>query len=252
MSQPLRPKVPGLFICLLGLAGLAGCMNNLPPQVIVVGDVTEMGKQLAPPDTQHPIYYFPLVVGYKEMGAVIAGEKVPEKNIVVRTLAKELAKQHYLVMNEQHPPEQVLVFWWGSMNPEIQDFGSSDPSEQVFFNEREMLALVGAYKASGIAPWKSQDLAVAARDDRYFVILMAYDFAAARQHQKKLLWMAKMSTESVGTSLPDVIPALVASGGPAFGRDTPPSWVDSDKSLKQGQVILAPIEVKEYLPADKK
>lgn len=250
MILPYVPVWPRLLINALCLAGLTGCVRQLPPQVIVVGDVTEMGRKLSPPSTQQPVYYFPLVVGYKEMGATIAGEKIPEKNAVLRTLAKELAKQHYFVMNDQHPPEQVLVFWWGSMNPEIQDLGSNDPSEQVFFNEREMLALVGAYKTSGITPWQSNDLRTAARDDRYFIILMAYDYAAARQRQKKLLWMAKMSTESVGTNLPDVISALVASGGPAFGRDTPPSFVDSEQALG-GKVILAPIEVKEILPAGK-
>jgi hypothetical protein len=241
---------PLLLINALCLVALTGCMHKLPPQVIVVGDVTEAGRQLSSPSTQRPVYYFPLVVGYKEMGTSIAGEKVPEKNVVLHTLAKELAKQHYFVMNEQHPPDQLLVFWWGSMNPEIKDFGSNDPTEQVFFNEREMLALVGAYKTFGLAPWQSDDLRTAARDDRYFIILMAYDFAAARGRQKKLLWMAKMSTDSVGSYLPDVIPALVASGGPAFGRDTPPSFVDSEQALK-GKVILAPMEMKEYLPTAK-
>ncbi len=242
---------PVLLISILYLAALTGCMRQLPPQVIVVGDVTEMGRKLTPPSAQQPVYYFPLVVGYKELGSPIAGEKVPEKNVVLHTLAKELAKQHYLVMTEQHPPDQVLIFWWGSMNPEIQDFGSNDPLEQVFFNEGEMLALVGAYKSSGIASTQYHDLRAAARDDRYFIILMAYDFAAARLRQKKLLWMAKMSTESVGTYLPEVISALVASGGPAFGRDTPPSFVDSELALG-GKVILAPLEVKEVLPADTK
>jgi hypothetical protein len=242
---------PGLLIHALCLAALAGCMHQLPPQVIVVGDLTETGRKLSPPSRQHPVYYFPLVVGYKEMGRTYAGETVPEKNAVLHTLAKELAKQHYFVTSEQHPPDQVLVFWWGSMNPEVQDFGSNDPTEQVFFNQREMLALVGAYKASAVSPWQADDLRTAARDDRYFIVLMAFDFAAAQQRQKKLLWMAKMSTDSVGTSLPEVIPALVASGGPAFGRDTPPSFVDSEQALK-GKVILAPMEVKDYLPAGKK
>jgi hypothetical protein len=130
-------RLPGI-IC---LTVLAGC---IPPQVIVVGDLTATGKQLTPPDTQHPIYYFPLVVGYKEMGGVIAGEKVPVKNQVSHTLAVALAKQHYLVLDANHPPEQLLVFWWGSMNPQIEDFGSDDPMDQVFFNQSEMLALVGA------------------------------------------------------------------------------------------------------------
>ena len=237
---------------LVALTLLAGCSTQLAPQVIVVGDVTEAGKKPPAPDDAHPVYYYPLVAGYKELGATIAGEKAPPpKNEVLHTLAVALAKQRYLVMNAQHPPEQLLVFWWGSMNPEIQDFGSNDPTEQVFFNQREMLALVGAYKAERLAPWEGQDLRTAARDDRYFAILLAFDFAAARQHQKKLLWMAKMSTASVGTDLATVIPALAASGGPAFGRDTPPSWVDSAKSLKEGHVVLAPIELKEVVPEKK-
>lgn len=247
------PRPIAIVTHLLGAVGmmlLAGC-GTLPPQVIVVGDVGPAGKQLTPPDAGHPVYYFPVVVGYKEMGAAIAGEKKPVKNDVSHTLAVELAKQHYLVMNAQHPPEQLLVFWWGSMNPEIQDFGSNDPGDQVFFNEREMLALVGAYKTQMMAPWALQDLKSAARDDRYFVIIMAFDFAAARQHQKKMLWMARMSTASVGTDLPSVIPALVATGGPTFGRDTPPTWVDSGKTLQEGHVILAPTEMKEVVPEKK-
>ena len=138
------------------------------------------------------------------------------------------------------------------MNPEIQDFGSNVPTQQVFFNEREMLALVGAYKMQTLAPWDASGLRTAARDDRYFVIVLAFDAVAARQHQKKLLWMAKMSAPSVGTDLPAVIPALIAMGGPAFGQDTKPMVMDSSRVQKEGQVILAPMQVKEYLPAEKK
>lgn len=249
------PRPFTLATRLLGVACLAlmaGCTSTLPPQVIVVGDLSPAGKKLTPPDAEHPVYYFPLAVGFKELGASIAGEKPPPpKNDVSHILAVELAKQHYLVMNAQHPPDQLLVFWWGSMNPEIQDFGSNDPADQTFFNEREMLALVGAYKTQMMASWDADNLKSAARDDRYFVIVIAFDFAAARQHQKKMLWMAKMSAASVGTDLPSVIPALVATGGPTFGRDTPPTWVDSGKSLKEGHVILAPTEMKEVVPEKK-
>lgn len=237
---------------LAGLVCLAGCGTPLPPQVIVVGDVTPMGKKLPPPDAGHPVYYFPLVVGYQEKGAAYAGEKQPAKDAVSHALAIALARQHYFVMSARHPPDQLLVFWWGSMNPEIQDFGSNDPTERVFFNEREMLALVGAYKADRVARWDTESLLTAARDDRYFVLVMAFDFAAARQHQKKLLWMVKMSTEAAGTDLPTVIPALVASGGPAFGRDTSPVWIDSSQAQKDGTVKIGPIEVKDYLPPEKK
>ncbi len=232
-----------------GVVLLAGCSQVLPPQVLVVGDLTPLGKAQTPPDAAHPVYYYPVTVGYKEIGATYAGESPPpKKNDVAHTLAVALAKQHYLVMTPEHPPQQVLVFWWGSMNPDIQDFGSNDPTEQVFFNEREMLALVGAYKLEGMPHWTTDDIKSAARDDRYFVIVMAFDFEAARHRQKKLLWMAKMSTPSLGTDLTSVIPALVASGASAFGRDTMPEVLDSSHVLKEGRVILAPLQIKETLP----
>jgi hypothetical protein len=234
------------------LAGLAGCLSKPPPQVLVIGDLTDDGKKLTPPDVTHPVYYFPVVVGYREMGRVIAGEPVPDKNTVLHTLAVALAKRHYLVVNNQHPPDQLLVFWWGSLNPMIEDFGSNDPSQQVFFNEREMLALIGAYKTQMMAPWQEQEFRHHARDDRYYIILMAFDFEAARHHIKKPLWMAKMSTESRGTDLPAVIPALVASGAPTFGRDTQPEEINSGDAQKEENVTLGPMEVREYIPPAKK
>jgi hypothetical protein len=235
-----------------GICLLASCTNSFPPQVVVVGDVTPLGKKGPAPDAEHPVYYFPLPVGFKELGALVAGEKPPRKDEVCHTIAVALAKQHYLLMTADHPPQQLLVFWWGSMNPQLEDFGSNDPGDQVFFNEREMLALVGAYKMETMPYWRTNDLKSAARDDRYFVVIMAFDFEAARQHQKKLLWMAKMSTPSNGTDLTAVIPALVASGTAAFGQDTMPAVIDSSTVLREGKVTLAPLELKETLPAEKK
>lgn len=247
----LKQAASGLLAAAV-VSVLAGCAGSLPPQVVVVGDLSPVGKKLTPPDAAHPVYYFPLPIGYKEVGATYAGEKPPpEKNGVSHTLAVALAKQHYLLMTPEHPPTQLLVFWWGSMNPEIQDFGSSDPTEQVFFNKREMMALVGAYKLDAPFGARVDDVKAAATQDRYFVVVMAFDYAAATKHQKQLLWMAKMSTAGHGTDLAAVIPALMASGAPAFGRDTQPDIVDSANLLKEGTVNIAPLEVKETVPEKK-
>ena len=55
------------FLGVAGVVLLAGCRGvNLPPQVVVVGDVTALGKKLPEPDATHPVYYFPLAVGFKE------------------------------------------------------------------------------------------------------------------------------------------------------------------------------------------
>ena len=104
------PRFPVSARCLLGATGLtilallAGCVA-LPPQVLVVGDVTAAGKKLSPPDAGHPVYYYPLVMGYQQLGAIVAGEKQPVKNDVSHALALALAKQNYFVMDAQHPPD---------------------------------------------------------------------------------------------------------------------------------------------------
>jgi len=85
-----------------------------------------------------------------------------------------------------------------------------------------MLALVAGNTLNNVNPFGFQrnDILQNARDDRYFAIVSAYDFAAAKEKKKKLLWQAKMSTPSNRVSLAEVIPGLIAAGGPHFGRET--------------------------------
>ena len=52
------------------------------------------------------------------------------------------------------------------------------------------------------------------------MIVSAYDFEAAKTKKKVLLWQAKMSTPSNRVSLAEVIPGMIAAGGPRFGRET--------------------------------
>src|SRR6185369_4147777 len=86
----------------------------------------------------------PVVAGWREEGAVVAGEKPPPTLTVVHEFAKTLATQGYLVVGPKTPrPTLLLVFHWGYMNPEVTDFGSDDPTQKVVFNQKEMLALVG-------------------------------------------------------------------------------------------------------------
>jgi hypothetical protein len=195
---------------------------NPQVEVNVVVDMTEAGRKVAPPSKEKPAYYFPVVGGYREEGALVAGEKAPPRNDVIHVLARALASQGYLVIGAKTPPPSlVLVLHWGYMNPQLEDFGSNDPAQRVFFNENEMLALVGGHTLGGLGlDFERESVMQAAEDDRYFVVVAAYDWAAAQQKKKVLLWSAKMSVPSAGTSLTEVIPALAKAGAPQFGRET--------------------------------
>src|SRR3954454_1722436 len=108
--------------------------SNPKVEVNVVVDMTEAGRKVAPPTKEKPAYYFPIVAGYHEEGAIVAGEKAPPKNMVIHELAKALAVQGYRVVSAQTPPPSLLlVLYWGYMNPQIDDFGDADNPQKVFF-----------------------------------------------------------------------------------------------------------------------
>jgi hypothetical protein len=220
-------------------AGILGFGAPSDADVNVVVDMTEEGRKVAPPTKEKPAFYFPVLAGYREMGSLVAGEKSPPPNSVAKLLAKTLAAQNYYVMGAKTPaPTILLVFHWGYMNPQIDDLGEPDNPQQTFWNQKEMLSLVAGNTITniGIFGFQREDILQAARDDRYFVIVSAFDFEAAKEKKKKLLWQAKMSTPSNRVSLAEVIPAMIIAGGPHFGRETKLPESVTAKLAKEGKV----------------
>ena len=57
--------------------------------------------------------------------------------------------------------------------------------------------------------------------DRYFVVLMAYDFQAMwKQKQHKLLWETRMSVQQRGVEFDKQLYAMVKNASPYFGQET--------------------------------
>lgn len=225
---------PGLF------AGFLGFGAPKEADVNVVVDMTEAGRKVAPPTKEKPAIYYPVLAGYREEGSLVAGEKSPPPNNVAKLLAKALAAQHYFVYGpgKTPAPTMLLVFHWGYMNPQVDDTGDPDNPQTVFWNQKEMLALVAGNTLNNISSlsFEREDILQAARDDRYFVIVSAYDFEAAKQKKKVLLWQAKMSTPSNRVSLAEVIPSMITAGGPHFGRETKRPESVAAPLAKEGKV----------------
>jgi hypothetical protein len=184
----------------------------------------------------------------------MAGTKPPPEAEVVQAIVKALAREHYLMMKPGSTPDLMLVIWWGRINPliDVMEANEDDvaPTE-VFVNTREMMALIGAFKGKGLSRSDWKDLKDTARDDRYFILVAAYDYAAAERKERKLLWSARMSTESTGRTPEEIFPVLAASGAGIFGRDTAPTVQDTSDPNKIRKVELAPFEVIEMLPGEK-
>jgi hypothetical protein len=239
---------------LLGLVLLlptrAACANPPECEINVNVDLTEAGKKIPLPTRANPAYYLPVAGGFQEEGAAVASaDKPPPRLKVLHLLAVALAGQGYLVMGPNTPPPSVLLtFTWGSMNPEIDEMGDSETPADAFYNQGQMLALVGGHTLNNLDLYMEREPVMqGAKEDRFFVIVSAYDFAAAQQKKKVLLWRAKMSTPSAHVTFGEVVAGLIKSGAPHFGRETErPVWVSAPLD-NQGRVELGELTVKEYL-----
>jgi len=224
-----------------GYAGFLGFGAPKDTDVNVIVDMTDAGRAVTPPTKEQPAFYYPVLAGYREAGSLVAGEKSPPPAPVAKLLAKALAAQNYYVVGTKTPaPTLLLVFHWGYMNPQIDDVGDSENPQQQFWNQREMLALVAGntLKNIGVFDFKRDDVLQAARDERYFVVVSAYDFAAAKEKKKKLLWQAKLSTPSNGVTLAEVLPSIISAGGPHFGRETKLPELVNAPLAKEGKVEI--------------
>jgi len=240
-------------------------------QVDIVVDMTPEGRKVVHPTPDKPAYYFPIIGGYKEMGALVAGEKPPVPASVVHLVAVELAKEGYLSCRPHqvpatpgnparlvmdHQPDLLMVVHWGYLNPQIDDFGTDpdDPSSKVFFNQNQMLALVGGNTLTNLdMNFEREDVMQAAEQDRYFVSIMAYDarpyFAQEGKKRKILLWQAKMSVPSNGVDFSTVMTALVTAGGPLLGRETTRPKMLMAPLTPEGHVEIGTPTVKDYQDA---
>jgi hypothetical protein len=267
-----------LAFLLTTLGTLAGQRQTL---VNVVVDMTPEGRKAVHPTPDHPAYYYPIVGGYNQEGQAIAGDKQPKQNELLHLAAVELAKQGYLVVNPGKipptpPPDIILVFHWGPINPETFDLndvfggdvasaasntamakpdasGASNASKLnpeafsslVTMNNAQMLnMLVGNTLPNIHASSGYQAVIEAAQEDRYFIMVTAYDFpATVRQKKAVLLWQAKMSVPSAGVAFDDVTPTLIAAGGPLFGRETTVPQHISLPVTPEGRVIVGTSKV---------
>ena len=215
-------------------------------QVNVVGDMYADGRKAIPATPDKPVYYYPIVRDFSDIGPGAAGEQVPSKKDFIHNLASVLSTQGYRVTHEvtvpaagnsspapvvkafAGPPTLVLVFDWGALHAETLDGGlggdattSAAPPEVM--NKGQMIGMTAGKDFDNVADFglKSQEIMEQLGSDRYFVMVSAYDFAAYFQHHKKVrLWVAKWSMPLAGTTMADAMPVLIKTGGPMMGRET--------------------------------
>jgi len=91
-----------------------------------------------------------------------------------------------------------------------------------------------------------RDLMDELEDNRYFVVLMAYDFQLLTKEKKhKLLWETRYSIRQRGNDFAEQLAAMTLTASRYFGRD---SHGLTRKPLPEGHVTLGELKVGEVVP----
>jgi len=98
-----------------------GFQKNPRIYMTVITEMSELGKKIAPPTTDSPVYYLAQTTGYHDEGEGVTGEKPMPVADLESMLKQSLAVSHFLPFTKQHKATQVLIFIWGSHNTLNQD-----------------------------------------------------------------------------------------------------------------------------------
>jgi len=168
---------------------------------------------------------------------------------VARTIARPLADHNFLPTRDPKKAGLLIMVYWGATS------GTLDPSSENFIYEREerpkgvswSTELLGPVSLQGglvdlrnamilgyageiaathprigiIHNVKRDDLIDDIEHNRYFVVMMAYDFQMMwRERKHKLLWETRFSIREQGNDFARMLPGMAHYASQYFGQDS--------------------------------
>jgi hypothetical protein len=167
-----------------------------------------------------------------------------------------LAQQGYRGADAAHPPTQIIVCSWGTL-----DGGGSllGPGPGLAFVGGDKLRLNEDRTLSGhisadvfMRRFRSGAAETAyqmALGNLYAVLLRGYDQAAAEQGKLVLLWETRIACASPGTNMKTALPRMVVSAQRVVGRETPQPVVANAARQRDAWVEIPEGQVIEYYDA---
>lgn len=120
----------------------------------------------------------------------------------------------------------------------LSEFGHNN---QAGMNNSK-LGIGRALNRKNINTTEEFDLRVELEDERYFIILMAYDYEKLRNtKEQELLWTTRFSLPSVGTNFEDAYPALARAASSHYGTSLD-RYAKSSTHFGTGSVEIGTLE----------
>lgn len=242
MPRPLL-----LVALVLGSIAVAASKKPEGPEVLVVSDITAPAGQNLRPTKESPIYYIVLGGAERALGDSIAGEKMPDRAVLTHEIERVMNTQGFTLTRVGGPrPSIALLFTYGTANLSTADINDTDPTtgetttSTISFNQREIAQLVGALKADRhlLMSSEAERINEAAREDRLYILIAAFDVDALAKKQKKMLWRTRISISSRRQSLPESMKVMLASAAPYFATETDLPQFIEDADRRKTEVLI--------------
>jgi hypothetical protein len=254
----MRITAFALFL-LAATVGLAASQPREGPEVLVVSDVVDPKAPYLRPTKENPVYYIILGGAERTLGDPIAGEKMPDRAALTQEIIRALGSQGFVLTQLGGPrPHLAILYSYGTANLSMVDLDDTDPStgetttSTITFNRREIAALVGALKADRhlLMSSEADRINEAARDNRLYIFIGAFDVEALAKKQKKIVWRTRISIDSRRHSLPDSMRVMLSSAAPYFATETDlPKFIEDVDRRKAEVRIGTPTVVDERAPS---
>jgi hypothetical protein len=251
ISTPMR--MGALFLLAVGsaraLPPLFGNLDTSDTTTAVFSGVSEDYARSKLPDGSYATESYAFgkggYYGSSSSDATIDGESFMG---IARTIAQPLADHNFLPTRDPKKANLLIMVYWGATS------GTIDPSSENFIYDREerpkavswspellgpvslqgglvdlrnaMILgyageIAGTHPRGVIHNVKRDDLIDDIEHNRYFVVMMAYDFQLMwREKKHKLLWETRFSIREAGNDFAKMLPAMTRYASQYFGQDS--------------------------------
>lgn len=101
---------------------------------------------------------------------------------------------------------------------DLDDIARDNVAKHANSMDNRRLGIGRALNRRNINKTEEFDLRVELEDERYFIIMMAYDYKKLRESkEKELLWTTRFSVPAIGTNFVDAYPALARAAREYYG-----------------------------------
>lgn len=156
--------------------------------------------------------------------------------VLLQTIARPLAEQRYMPTRDANATNLLIMVYWGrsggsyqqqdgalkdymdAVNAQLMGFDS----ERVFKDRIDASTVFFGRSIRGsIMDNLHSDLITDIEEDRYYIVLRAFDFQAAWKHRKiRLLWETRFSLSERQHDFARELPTMAHTASKYFGQDT--------------------------------